>query len=120
MPNKEWIDTETQDNPVALYRMDGHMVFANSKALELAGIDKNTPEVPNGTILRDSEGNPTGILKSNAMNLLLDKIPPMTANQKEKAIVAANNYFLAQGITSVHDVKSGSFQEVFLLMYMIN
>ena len=106
LPNKEWIDAKTQDNPVALYRMDGHMVFANSKALELAGIDKNTPEVPNGTILRDSEGNPTGILKSNAMNLLLDKIPPMTANQKEKAIVAANNYFLAQGITSVHDVDS--------------
>jgi len=86
--------------------MDGHMIFANSKGLELAGIDKNTPEVPNGRILRDLEGNPTGILKSNAMNLLLDKIPPMTANQKEKTIVAANNYFLAQGITSVHDVDS--------------
>jgi predicted amidohydrolase YtcJ len=106
LTNKEWIDTETQDNPVALYRMDGHIVFTNSKALELAGIDKNTPEVANGTILRNSEGNPTGFLKSNAMNLLLDKIPPMTANQKEKAIVAANNYFLAQVITSVHDVES--------------
>lgn len=106
LPNKEWIDPYTQNHPVALYRMDGHMVFANSKALELAGIDKNTPEVPNGTILRDSDGNPTGILKSNAMNLLLDKIPPMTALQKEKAILAANSYFLAHGITSVHDVDS--------------
>lgn len=106
LPRKEWIDELTKDHPVALYRLDGHMVFANSAALEFAGIDKNTPEVANGKIIRDDKGNPTGILKSNAMNLLLDKIPPMSAQQKGQSFQAAMEYFLSNGVTSVHDVDS--------------
>lgn len=106
LPKKEWIDKDTQNNPVAIYRLDGHMVLANSAALAFAGIDKNTADVPNGEIVRDQNGNPTGILKSNAMNLLLNKIPPLTNVQKEKAIKKASHYFLSKGVTSVHDVDS--------------
>ena len=106
LPRKEWIDELTQDHPVALYRLDGHMVFANSAALAFAGIDKNTPEVEGGIIIRDEDGNPTGILKSNAMNILLDKIPPMPDEQKIKSFKAAMDYFLSNGVTSVHDVDS--------------
>ncbi len=106
LPHKDWVDEYTKDNPVAIYRLDGHMVFANSAALEFAGIDKNTPEVAGGKIIRDADGAPTGILKSNAMNLLLDKIPPMTAAQKEASFKAAQSYFLSNGVTSVHDVDS--------------
>lgn len=106
LPQKSWIDEFTQENPVAIYRLDGHMVLANSVALRFSGIDKNTPDVPNGEIIRDTEGNPTGILKSNAMNLLLDKIPPLTKKQKVLAIKEATNYFLSHGVTSVHDVDS--------------
>lgn len=106
LPNKDWIDPYTRENPVVIYRLDGHMVLANSAALAIAGIDKNTPEVESGKIVRNSDGTPTGILKSNAMDLLLDKIPAMTEIQQEEAFKEAMNYFLSQGVTSVHDVDS--------------
>jgi hypothetical protein len=106
LPKKEWIDDYTQDNPVVIYRLDGHMVLANSAALKVAGIDKNTPDVANGKIIRDVDGYPTGILKSNAMNLVLDKIPPLSKIQKENALNAAIDYLVSNGVTSVHDVDS--------------
>lgn len=104
LPKREWIDETTQENPVVVFRLDWHMVLANSAALKYAGIDKNTPDVEGGTIVRDKNGNLTGILKDNAMNLLLDKIPPMSATQKEESFRAAMAYFLSNGVTSVHDV----------------
>jgi predicted amidohydrolase YtcJ len=106
LPKKEWIDAATADNPVALYRLDGHMILANSAALELAGIDKNTADVPGGEIVRALNGSPTGILKDNAMNQLLATIPPLTADQKKAAIRAATDYFLSNGVTTVFDVDS--------------
>ena len=106
LPNKDWIDKYTKDNPVVLYRLDGHMVLANSAALKIAGIDKNTAEVASGKIIRNADGSPTGILKSNAMDLVLAKIPTMTPSQQEQSFKAAMNYFLSNGVTSVHDVDS--------------
>ena len=85
LPTKEWIDKYTPDNPVVVYRLDGHMILANSAAMKFAGIDKNTADVKDGTIVRDKEGNPTGIFKSNAMPLILNKIPELTRKQKEAA-----------------------------------
>ena len=105
LPKKEWIDSVTKDNPVAVYRLDGHMLLANSKALEIAGINKNTVDVPGGEIVRYKDGTPTGILKDNAKELLLGKITPMTEKQKEKVFKAAMNYFLSNGVTSVNDVE---------------
>ena len=104
LPKKEWIDEYTKENPVIVYRLDGHMILANSLAMEIAGIDKNTPDIEGGEIVRNADGTPTGILKDNAMNLLFEKIPPMTQTEKEKAFKAAMNYFLSNGVTSVHDV----------------
>jgi predicted amidohydrolase YtcJ len=104
LPKKEWIDELTPDNPVVVFRLDWHMVLANSAALKYAGIDKNTPDVEGGTIVRDENGELTGILKDNAMNLLLDKIPPMSSTQKNAAFSAAMTYFFSNGVTSVHDV----------------
>jgi len=104
LPHKDWIDTISSQNPVALFRLDWHMLLANSAALNFAGIDKNTPNVEGGTIVRDEQGNLTGVLKDNAMNLLLDKIPPMSTTQKESAFKAAVDYFISNGVTSVHDV----------------
>ena len=104
LPRKEWIDEHTKKNPVAIFRLDGHMLLANTVALELAGIDENTLEVDGGEIVRNDGGFPTGILKDNAMNLLLDKVPPLTQAQKENALRAAMKYFLSNGVTSVHDV----------------
>ncbi len=112
LPKKEWIDAYTKDNPVVLYRLDGHMVLANSAALKMAGIDENTPAVESGKIIKDAKGFPTGILKGNAMNPVLDAITPMTPEKKEAALTAAMNYFLANGVTSVHDVDSLGTYEV--------
>lgn len=104
LPNKTWVDEGTPNNPVLLFRLDWHMALANTAALEFAGIDKNTPDVEGGTIERDADGNPTGILKDNAMNLVLDKIPPMSEKQKTASFQAAMDYFLSNGVTTVHDV----------------
>ncbi|MBE0393393.1 amidohydrolase [Flavobacterium sp. PL002] len=106
LPVKEWIDKYTLDNPVVVYRLDGHMLLANSAALKYAGIDKNTRDVPEGEIVRDKNGNPTGILKGNAMLLMQDKIPELTQLQKTNALKAAMVYFAANGVTSVHDLDS--------------
>jgi predicted amidohydrolase YtcJ len=104
LPEKEWVDADTPEHPVAVLRLDGHMLLANSAALDFAGIDKSTPDVEGGEIIRNADGTPTGILKDNAMNLLFDKMPPMNEDQKEKIFKAAMAYLLSNGVTSVHDV----------------
>ena len=104
LPHKEWIDDGTEEHPVLVMRLDWHMALANSAALAYAGIDENTPEIEGGTIERDANGKLTGILKDNAMNLVLDKMPPMTTQQKENSFNAAIDYFLSNGVSSVHDV----------------
>ncbi len=106
LPNKVWIDKYTKDKPTALYRLDGHMILANSAALKIAGIDKNTLKLNSGEIVRNADGSPSGILKGSAMNLVLNKIPPMPEMQKFTALKAAQNYLLSNGVTSVHDVDS--------------
>ena len=112
LPTKEWIDEFTGENPVAIYRMDGHMILANSAALKIAGIDKNTGNVVNGEIVKNPDGTPTGILKSEAMYLVLNKIPVLTNVQKEEAINSAQDYLISQGVTSIHDVDSLGGYEV--------
>lgn len=106
LPTKDWIDEVTSENPVVIFRLDGHMVLANSLALQIAGIDRDTKDIEGGEIVKDSNGNPTGILKANAMIGMLDKIPTMAEPHKEKAFVSAMNYFSSNGVTSVHDVDS--------------
>ncbi|WP_051554770.1 amidohydrolase [Maribacter antarcticus] len=104
LPAKEWIDDVTKNNPVFIYRLDGHMALANSLALKIAGIDKNTSKIEGGTIVRNEDGTPTGILKDNAMSLLFDKIPIPNKKQNEKAFAAATRYLVSKGVTSVHDM----------------
>ncbi|WP_339628111.1 amidohydrolase [uncultured Maribacter sp.] len=120
LPTKEWIDEFTGENPVAIYRMDGHMILANSAALKIAGIDKNTANVENGEIVKNPDGTPTGILKSEAMYLVLNKIPALTNNEKKEAINAAQDYLISQGVTSIHDVDSLGGFEILDKMYASN
>jgi predicted amidohydrolase YtcJ len=70
LPTRLLIDDATGDHPVLLWRTDGHMALANSLALKLAGIDRSTKDPPGGEIVRDKDGNPTGILKDSATALL--------------------------------------------------
>ena len=120
LPSKEWIDNFTKEKPVAIYRMDGHMILANSAALKIAGIDKNTPKVKNGEIVKNPDGTPTGILKSEAMYLVLNKIPSLTDSQKEKAIKSAQKYLHSNGVTSIHDVDSLGGFDILKKMYANN
>jgi len=106
LPTRGWIDAVTPDNPVWVFRLDGHMALANSVALELAGVDADTPDVEGGEIVRDAEGRPTGILKDNAMSLVETAVPPMSGAQRDRAIRAAMEHVASHGVTSVHDMAS--------------
>jgi predicted amidohydrolase YtcJ len=106
LPTHELIDSVTKDWPVFANRLDGHMSLANSVALKLAGIDRATKDVPGGVIVRDSQGNPTGILKDAAQDLVERAIPPPSADQIRTAILAAQAYANAQGVTSVQDMSA--------------
>ncbi|MEM9288590.1 MAG: amidohydrolase [Pseudomonadota bacterium] len=102
LPSRDWIDAVTPDTPVAVPRTDLHLVLANSKALALAGIDKNTPDPAGGEIVRDADGVPTGILKDNAKSLIDRVIPPYTAAQEDAALAKAIDLCHANGVAQVH------------------
>jgi predicted amidohydrolase YtcJ len=105
LPTKELIDSVTSNTPVFVSRIDGHVGLANSKALELAGITKNTPDPAGGLIERDPEtGEPTGILKDNAMDLVYKVIPPPSPEENIEAALRALEEARKLGITSVHDL----------------
>ena len=104
LPTREWIDSITKNNPVWINRLDGHMSLANSAALRAAGIDRNTKDIAGGTIVRDASGEPTGILKDNAMALVDRVVPPRTDAEWDKGVESAMAYVAARGVTSVHDM----------------
>lgn len=109
LPHRDWIDAVTHDVPVWVVRLDGHMGVANSLALELAGVDAETPDIEGGTIVRDDDGSPTGVLKDNAMRLVFDVIPEPTDRQLDAYLEAAMQYVASNGVTSVHDMFDGTF-----------
>ena len=106
LPTHELIDGVTRNWPVFVNRLDGHMSLANALALKLAGIDRNTKDVPGGVIVRDAQGNPTGILKDAAQDLVDRVIPPPSPDQIRTAVRAAQSYANSQGVTSVQDMSA--------------
>jgi predicted amidohydrolase YtcJ len=76
LPTRDWVDDLTPDNPVWVFRLDGHMALANSLALKAAGVDADSPDVPGGELGRYADGRPTGLLKDNAMNPVYAAVPP--------------------------------------------
>jgi predicted amidohydrolase YtcJ len=104
LPTHQLIDDATGDHPVLLWRTDGHMALANALALKLAGIDRNTKDPPGGEIVRDKDGNPTGILKDSATALVTRVMPPRPAVEQDQAMEAAIHEAAAHGITSVQNL----------------
>ncbi len=105
LPTKELIDPVTENTPIFVSRIDGHVGLANSKALELAGINKNTPDPDGGLIERGPEtGKPTGILKDNAMDLVYKIIPLPSLEENIEATLRALEETRKLGITSVQDM----------------
>ncbi len=107
LPSKQDIDDITGETPVFVSRMDGHLGLANSKALELAGISSKTPSPEGGLIDKDPQtGEPTGILKDNAMNLIFDEIPDHSVEDFYEAALTSLREAARFGITSVQDIFS--------------
>jgi len=106
LPTRQMIDSVTPDHPVLVNRLDGHMSLANSLALRMAGITRATPDPDGGTIVRDAGGEPTGILKDGAMDLVSAKIPPPSRERLREAILAALSEARRLGVTSVQDMAS--------------
>jgi predicted amidohydrolase YtcJ len=102
LPNRSWIDAVTPNTPVSIGRTDGHNLFVNSLALKLAGIDRNTPDPVGGTILRDATGEPTGVLRDNAMDLVAKVIPSWSDADIDAAVQLGISAALARGTTQCH------------------
>ncbi len=106
LPDRNWIDSVTTDNPVFVNRLDGHMALANSLALELAGVDGDFQPVAGGAIVRDGGGRITGIFKDEAMSLIYPAVPEPTEQELDEALQRAMEHAASLGITQVHDVGS--------------
>jgi len=107
LPARELIDRYTPGNPVFVTRLDGHMGLANSAALRMAGVTKETKDPPGGTIVRDAEtGEPTGVLKDDAQDLVYRVIPEATEAEREDALKASLAEAARLGVTSIQDITS--------------
>jgi predicted amidohydrolase YtcJ len=105
LPTKQQLDAAVSDRPAVMTCFDAHSVWVNSKALALAGIDKNTPDPPNGFIVRDPKtGEPTGLLKETPAVALVEKVVPKpTRREQLSALRSASAEALRFGVTSITD-----------------
>jgi predicted amidohydrolase YtcJ len=106
LPTRQMIDAVTPDNPVFLNRYDGHEVLVNSVGLKLAGVTAQTPSPAGGEIVKDKQGNPTGVLKDAAQGLVESKIPPMSHERRTRAAKRALAHAARLGVTSVQAMSS--------------
>ncbi|HWF47625.1 MAG TPA: amidohydrolase [Bryobacteraceae bacterium] len=104
LPTHELIDDVTPNNPVAVMRTDLHMLLANAVAMKLAGVDRNTKDIPGGVIGRDRNGDPTGIFKDAGKELILRAIPAQTETDVEKDFLVAEKIAARNGVTSIQDM----------------
>src|SRR5438067_6260159 len=104
LPAKELIDRYTPDTPVFVNRLDGHMALANSLALKLAGVTRETKDPDGGVIVRDSKtGEPTGILKDAAQSFVWKVIPAASFEEKLAAAPARPNHAVSLGVTGAQE-----------------
>lgn len=102
-PTAADLDKVVSDRPIILSRIDGHAIWVNSKALELAGITANTQSPEGGEIIKDEFGNPTGIFVDKAESLIKQFMPKPSKQTISGSLDAAGNHLLSLGITSTHD-----------------
>jgi len=106
LPTRQLIDSVTPNTPVFVSRYDGHESLANSLALKLAGVTRDTPNPPGGEIVKDAEGNPTGVMKDAAQSLVNSKMPPMSYERRMRAAKRALAYAARLGVTSVQAMSA--------------
>ncbi|MFI5183791.1 MAG: amidohydrolase [Vicinamibacteria bacterium] len=111
-PHRRYLDAVVADRPVWMTDRDGHAAWCNSRALQIADITRKTPDPPNGVIVRDENGEPTGLLKEGAaMNLVRQYIPPANDEELHRTLKALLDRAASYGLTSVQNA-SFSFDEV--------
>src|SRR6266849_9993689 len=121
-PVHETLSHVSPDNPVLLTHASGHAVFANARAMAIAGITVTTADPPGGKILKDPSGNPTGLFNERAQGLILDALaadrakrtPPQVEAELRKQIELASQEALSKGLTTVDD--AGTRRETIALM----
>jgi predicted amidohydrolase YtcJ len=115
-PTKELLDSVVPDKPAMLFAMDGHSAWVNSKALEIAGVDNQTPNPQGGIIEHDSNGNPSGTLRElSAQTLVLYKLTPPSKEEIMQGMIGILDMMKGSGITTAHD--SGVFNELVMKAY---
>jgi predicted amidohydrolase YtcJ len=107
LPRREALDAVVPGRPVFLPNRDGHGAWVSSRALELAGIDRSTPDPPDGRIERDASRDPTGMLQEGAAQLVSRLLPPATEDDWDQALLAAQSRLLSLGITGWQDAIVG-------------
>jgi len=108
-PPREILDKVAPDRPAYLTNRDAHGAWANTRALELAGIDARTPDPPDGRIEREADGGPQGTLHEGAANLVGGLVPPPTFDERLAGLLMAQQHLHARGITAWQDAIVGDY-----------
>jgi predicted amidohydrolase YtcJ len=108
-PDRQALDRVTGDRPAYLSNRDGHGAWANTRALQLAGVDKRTPDPVDGRIERDADGGPQGTLHEGAANLVGDLVPGLTFEERLSGLLRAQQHLHARGITAWQDAIVGDY-----------
>ena len=103
-PARASLDRVAPENPVALTRIDGHAIWANTAALRVAGIDRHTGDPAGGLVMKDAAGEPTGVLVDAAQELVRAVIPAPPEERFERAVTDAIAECVAKGLTGVHEM----------------
>ena len=103
LPHRKWLDEIVPDRPAFMQGYDGHTGWANTRALELAGITRDTRDPPNGVIVRDASGDATGALKESAQGLVRKLVPKPTDEDKYRALKAGLDLAASYGLTFAHN-----------------
>lgn len=101
LPQRDWIDSVTPTNPVFVSRLDGHMALANSAALRAAGVMRTTATPSGGEIVRDATGEPLGVLKDRAMDLVWRAFPQPSPEKRDSALARAMAHAASLGVTAI-------------------
>lgn len=107
-PSHEALSAALPDRPVALERVDGHALFVNARAMHLAGLTKATPDPPGGHIVREADGNPSGVLIDAAAAIVYRVIPPPTHEQLRRAALAGATECHRWGVTAIGEARTSA------------
>lgn len=113
-PTKASLDDAAPLHPVALRSNDGHLLWVNSLALQLAGITTQTPQPANGAILHDGDGEPTGILQEDAATSLVQRVIEKPDPEMNRLLIRQTHAELQRrGITTIHDIEGNTSLKLF-------